>query len=294
MLLQHYKNILCRTILLLQIIGCFFVIPAIGKNVFPTEKKIITAGGEITEIVCALGDCDKIIAIDRMSNYPSKVLSLPSIGYRGSINAEGIIALQPDLVLVKEGYVKDEVIAQLKSTDIDIRSFKNENNIQSTKKLIREIAQILGRESQGEKLINDLDKQLVALKKLVRGVSSKPKLVFVYARGSGTINIAGKGTFAEAISTMVNAELATPEVQGYKPLNTEALVKADPDFLVFFHAGLKSIGGIPGALKIPGVAQTTAGKFENIVSIDGVKLALFGPRIVEAAEELALLIHPNK
>ena len=67
-----------------------------------SQERIITAGSALTETVCALGDCDKIIASDRTSLYPAHIQQLPSIGYRTGINAEGIISMKPTLVIAEK------------------------------------------------------------------------------------------------------------------------------------------------------------------------------------------------
>jgi len=88
------------------------------------------------------------------------------------------------------------------------------------------------------------------------------------------------------IIEMAGTQNAVPEISGYKPLNAEALINANPDYLLFMASGLESLGGINGVLKIPGVAQTTAGKKMQIIAIDGVKLTNWGPRLAEAALEI--------
>jgi iron complex transport system substrate-binding protein len=79
-----------------------------SENQTANEFKIITAGGTISEIVYELGFGDHIIATDITSTYPSSLQSLPSIGYRNQIKAEGILALGPDLLLAEEGYLSEE------------------------------------------------------------------------------------------------------------------------------------------------------------------------------------------
>ena len=63
-----------------------------------------------------LGLGDRIIATDRTSTYPEKMQSLPSIGYRNQIKAEGILSLAPDIILAEEDYLSDDVLDQLKLT----------------------------------------------------------------------------------------------------------------------------------------------------------------------------------
>jgi iron complex transport system substrate-binding protein len=80
---------------------------------------------------------------------------------------------------------------------------------------------------------------------------------------------------------------ATSGVQGYKAITAEALAAAKPDVIVLLDAGLQSVGGIDGVLKLPGVAQTPAGAAKRIVSLEDTYLLNFGPRTGAALKDLA-------
>src|SRR5690606_31039470 len=105
-----------------------------------SARKIITAGGTITEVVDALGYSDQIIATDITSTYPATMQNLPSIGYRNQIKAEGILALGPDLVLIEEGYLNPAVVDQLQAAQVSIEVFAKPTTVEGTKKLVTELA----------------------------------------------------------------------------------------------------------------------------------------------------------
>ncbi|MBT30929.1 MAG: hemin ABC transporter substrate-binding protein [Thalassobius sp.] len=258
------------------------------------QDRIITAGSSSSEIVCELGFCDKIIATDRTSLYPSKLTSLPSIGYRSSISAEGIISQKPDLVIFEKDYVKDELIAQIKSTGIKTLVVENEGNFESTKARIKAIAAALDQSKEGELLISKIESDLAVLKQKVDANQARPTVLCVYARGIGAMQIAGGIDTDFDILELAGAKNALPDVSGYKPLNAEALIKTNPDYILFFESGLASVGGVDKVLEVTGVAQTTAGKKRQIIAIDGIKLTNWGPRIAEAAQELFQLTHPTE
>jgi iron complex transport system substrate-binding protein len=255
-------------------------------------QRIITAGSALTETVCALGDCDKIIASDRTSLYPAHIQQLPSIGYRGGINAEGILSLKPTLIIAEKDYVEDAVLQQLTASGVKLLIIDRKYTFNDTKKFIAQIATALNRDAEGKKLIAKIEGELAEANAMLKKTTSVPKVLSVYNRGTSTISVAGKNTFGEILS-YVGATSAVSDVEGYKPLNTEALIAANPDYLLMVSMGLESLGGIDGALKIPGVAQTTAGKKKQIVSIESLKLTNFGPRFGEAVKELVVLIHPE-
>jgi iron complex transport system substrate-binding protein len=270
----------------------FLAVVALSATGQAQPHRIITAGSAITEIVCALGDCDKIIASDRTSLYPEHIQQLPSIGYRTGISAEGIISLKPTLIIAEKDYVDEAVLQQLASSGIKLLVVNERYHFNDTKKCITEIALMLKREVEGKKLIAKNEAELAEAKALLSKATGSPKTLCVYNRGVATISVAGKKTFA-GILDYVGASNVIPDVEGYKPLNTEALIAADPEYILMVSTGLESIGGVEGALKIPGVAQTTAGRKKQIVGVNSLKLTNFGPRFGETVKELVVMLHPE-
>jgi iron complex transport system substrate-binding protein len=256
------------------------------------QERIITAGSAITETVCALGDCDRIIASDRTSLYPTQIQQLPSIGYRSGINAEGIISLKPTLIIAEKDYVEDAVLSQIASSNIKLIIIERKNDVNDTKKLIAQIAEALGRQVEGKKLIESIEEDIADATMLLQQATSKPKVLCVYNRGAATVSMAGRETFADILK-YVGADNAIKNADGYKPLNAEALIDANPEYIVMVSSGFQSIGGMEGVLKIPGVLQTTAGKKKQIISLDALMLTNFGPRVGQTVKELVLLLHPD-
>lgn len=98
--------------------------------------------------------------------------------------------------------------------------------------------------------------------------------------------VSGTGTSIDKIITLAGAQNAMTGFADFKPLSAESLVAADPDVILLFDSGLKSIGGIEGLLKVPGIAQTKAGKNKQVISMDGELLSSFGIRLPQAIQEL--------
>ncbi len=275
----------------MRLIGTIYLtLSAIWSVAQPAPMRIVTAGSAITETVCALGDCDKIVATDRTSLYPAQVRQLPSIGYRSGINAEGIISMKPTLIIAEKEYVQEVVLTQLKSSGIRLVIVDERTDFNDTKNAIAQIATALGRAKEGRALIAENEALLVEARNRVAKINRRPDVLCVFNRGTETVSVAGRNTFAEILQYAGAVNLYA-EVEGYKPLNTEALIASNPEFIVMTSTGLASLGGIDGALKIPGIAQTTAGKTRQIIGIESSKLTNFGPRFGEAVTELVAFIH---
>ncbi|PZR36435.1 MAG: hemin ABC transporter substrate-binding protein [Azospira oryzae] len=256
------------------------------------SQRIITAGSAITETVCALGECGKIIASDKTSLYPAEIQKLPSIGYRSGISAEGIISLRPTLLIAEKEYVEATVLTQIQSAGIKVMIIDRVYTLDGTRDLIRKIAAELNRSAEGDKIIRKIEGELAEVQSSIKKSKVQPKVLCVYNRGASSVSAAGTHTFSE-ILPLAGATSAVTGIEGYKPLNTEALMASNPDYILMFESGIQSIGGVDGVLKIAGVGQTTAGKKKQIIAMDGIKLSNFGPRLGEAVKELVAQFHPG-
>lgn len=113
--------------------------------------------------------------------------------------------------------------------------------------------------------------------------------MFIYVARK-TSMVAGTGTAAEAMIALAGGINAVTEFQEFKPINPEAIVEANPDYILLDDSGLEAIGGIEGVLALPGVSQTVAGQKRQIIAMDKTLLLGFGPRLADGAVELARLL----
>jgi iron complex transport system substrate-binding protein len=255
-------------------------------------RKIITAGGTITEIVDALGFGDQIIATDITSTFPASMQQLPSIGYRNQIKAEGILSLGPDLILAEEGYLSEDVVSQLKSAQIEIHFFKKPLRVEETKKLIIDLAGFFEAQVERNRILDQLQADLDSLQSYLALNNSRPKAAFIMARGPQTVFMAGEDTFAQSIFELAGLQPAATGFKDFVPVTPEALVIMNPEFLVFFNSGIESLGGKEGLGQVKGLSETAAFKNGHILSFDGQYLSGFGPRVGKATLELAKAARP--
>lgn len=247
------------------------------------KEKIVSISGTTTEIVCALGLQDEIVGVDVTSTYPEAMAKLPSVGHNRSMSAEAIIALAPTIVIGVAENVKPELVDQLKNAHIRVLLYNLETSVEGTKTLIKSVADSLGKADKAEAIVAGIDadlKEQVALTK-------KTKVLFIYARGAGTMMVAGDKTSANAMISLAGGENAVTGFEDFKPLTPESLLKANPDVILMFSSGLESLGGLEELLKVPGVAMTNAGKKKQVIEMDGQFLTGFGPRLGKAVAELS-------
>lgn len=251
-----------------------------------SNEKIVSLNGAITETLADLGYENNLVGVDVTSTYPTSVKEkAKDLGHVRSLSIESVLALKPTKVYATDKDVTPEQIAQLKSAGITVEIIKQDFSVEGTKELIKTVAASL-QNTNFEAINTKIDTDLKGLKPL----ASKPKVLFIYARGAGTLMVAGKNTPMEKIIGIAGAENAITEFDDFKPLTPEAVVKSNPDYILMFDSGLQSIGGVEGVLKLEGVSSTTAGKNKKIIAMDGQLVSGFGPRVGEAAVQLNQLL----
>lgn len=257
-------------------------------------QKVVALNSTNVEIIHALGKTSSLVGIDRSAHmlgfdYLDKI---KDVGHPYQPNVEGIIALKPDLVLATEENLEDKTAEQLRTGGVKViileESYKD--GIDGLKRRITEVAKIFNEPAKGEELIAKVDADVAALKAKVEKAKSKPKIFFLYAHGPGDAFITGTDSGADVLIKLAGGENAASFTSGRKPLTAEAMVQASPDAIIMLRRGMKAVKGIEGALKLPGVMQTPAGKNRKIIEVDN-SIRWVGPRFPEFASKLFDELH---
>lgn len=244
--------------------------------------KIVSLNGSITEILCQAGHEKNIVGTDVTSTYPESIHQVAKVGHTRNLQAEGIISLNPTLVLGKEEEITPALVEQLKKAKIEVVLFKHDYSVAGAQQLIKDVCTQIGAPEKAEGMTTQISKDLQGLVTL----TAKPKVLFIYARGAGTLMVAGNGTPVKTMIELAGGENAATGFDDFKPLTPESLLESNPDIILMFSSGIESIEGENGLLKLPGVAQTNAGKNKAIIAMDGQYLSGFGPRVGKAIVEL--------
>lgn len=165
------------------------------------------------------------------------------------------------------------------------------NDLAGARANVRAIAGAVDRVAEGEAIVATIDRQIEESTALLARTTGRPRVLFVYARGPGSVSVAGSDTPAAELLRLAGADNAIAGFTGFRPISAEAVIAARPDFIVIPSRGLESIGGAAGLGAQPGVAQTAAAK--HVIAIDDLKLLGFGPRVGEALLELVRALHPE-
>ena len=248
-----------------------------------SPSKIITLSGNVTETVFALGMGEQIVGVDSSSLYPEEATKKGQVGYHRRINAEGLLSLSPDLIIATDAAGPPEVIEQIRKSGIPMAVLSSDATLKGAQQRIKQISKLLDAEKEGHLLVWEMEDKI----KLVTRPQTPPKVLFIYARGGGTQNVAGLETSANAMIELAGGVNAVTEYTGYKPMNAEAILAAQPDYILFTARGLDSVGGAEEMKKLPGLSETPAAKNDRIISIDDLLLLGFGPRTAEGVLQLS-------
>jgi iron complex transport system substrate-binding protein len=246
--------------------------------------RIVSLGSSVTEILYALGVQDQIVAVDSGSQFPEAAKSLPKVGYVRTLSAEGLLSLQPKLIIGTTEAGPPQTLAYLREAGVDCLIVPEEHSLEGVEKKITAIGGRLGRTDEAQALVQQLQE---AKGKLAALPATQPKVVFVSSRGANGMMAAGTDTAAHAMLTLAGAKNVADTYKGYKPLSAEYLTVAEPDVIVTGKRTLETSGGLKAFLKHPALENTPAGKNKRVVALDDIYLLGFGPRAGQAALELS-------
>ncbi|MGF1547818.1 MAG: hemin ABC transporter substrate-binding protein [Thiotrichales bacterium] len=283
------KHAIARPLVLL--LACAWIGPASAES--SHLPRVICAGGALTEIVYALGAEDHLVGVDSTSTWPAATGKLPKIGYFRQLSTEGALSLRPTLVLATADAGPAETLAQLRSAGVRIETLANLYSDTGVVEKIHNVAHALGMPERGTQLAAAVRAQLAATQARIATRTERPRVLFLLGVGGGSPVAAGRGTAAAAMIEMAGASNVFGSFEGYKPVSGEAIAAADPQVVLTVEPGKDLAALTQRLLAVPGIAATSAGRKHRFVTMDGLRLLGFGPRLGDALQELAAHLHDH-
>jgi len=294
---------ICRTLVLLLAItvAAAGVARAAGITVHDARDRdvridnparIVSIGGAITEILYALGFEDRLAGVDSTSLYPSAALrDKPNVGYMRQLSAEGVLGLNPSLVLAMQGSGPKETIEILEAARVPLVMVPETFSEQGLLDKIALIGRAMDAGPRAECLTRAVTEDLAQLRDL-RGRVAKPvRVMFVMSLLNGRALVAGKNTAANEIIQLAGGLNAIDGYEGYKPVSDEAIIAARPDVVLSIARGKDSVEA-DAVFAHPAFALTPAASSKAFISMEGLYLLGFGPRTAAAARDLSLKLYP--
>lgn len=273
---------------------------AFGAGLMPRSvraagaERLVVAGGALTEIVAALGAGDRIVGVDDTSLHPPALVKpLPKIGYLRTLAAEGILSLDPSLVIATDQAGPPPVIGQLRAVGTKLLIVPEGKRIDAALEMIARIAGTLDRETAGRALAASVAADLERATGAAAGLGRPTRVLFLLSTSQGTLMAAGRDTTAGLMIAAAGGENAVRGYSGYKPLSGEAALAADPEVILLPDHSAMALGGLDHVAALPALSRTRAVRDGRVHAMDALFLLGLGPRVAHAVQGLAALLHPS-
>jgi iron complex transport system substrate-binding protein len=257
----------------------------------PVALRIVSVGGALTEMIYALNAEKDLVGVDTTSLYPEVARTLPSVGYARALSAEGLLALAPTQVIATEDAGPPAVLRQLGAVGVPLTILPANHRFEGMLDRLARVGAIAARTAEAARLTQVLrnEWQVAEAQVAARSAARRnkpPKVLFVLSHSISQVMVAGNDTNAKAMIEYAGGVNALTGFSGFKPLTPEAVIAAAPDVVLGTEQGLKAAGGPEGLLKLPGLADTPAGRSQRVVALEAMLLLGFGPRLPLAVRQL--------
>ena len=216
-----------------------------------TPQRVITMMPSLTETVCALGACDRLVATDRYSNWPLAVRDLPKAGGLDDPAIELIVSLKPDLVLISGS---QRITARLR--ELGLVSFAlNTETYADALHAVTTVGRLLDLAGKAESLNASIESEVRAIgeRAIARQHGVQPSVYFEVDR---TPYGAGPKSFIGELLTRLGARnILGPELGAFPRLNPEYVVRRDPDVIFVEQADIELLSHRPGWDRIRAVRE---------------------------------------
>jgi iron complex transport system substrate-binding protein len=237
-------------------------------------QRIVSLLPSLTESVCALGACDRLVGVDRYSNWPQQVRKLPALGGLDDAQIERIVALRPDVVLAARSA---RVVERLEALGVRIVLLESDSHADVRRSLVA-LAQLLGVPERGLLLWAAIDAELTAA---AARLPARWRGRRVYVEVDSTPYAAGAASFiGQTLDRVGLANVAPRELGAFPKLNPEFVVRVQPDVVIAAAQELAAMRARPGwrglrALESGRTCAFETPQFELLIRP--------GPRLAEAA-----------
>ncbi|MFQ9697795.1 MAG: ABC transporter substrate-binding protein, partial [Zhenhengia sp.] len=262
-----------------------------GTEITMTQapERIVSLAPSTTEILGALGVTDKLVGRTRYCDFPTEALAAEEVGGTSDPNIETIVALNPDLV-VASTHVSDEVINKLREVNIPVAFLNEQEDFDGTYSAIENIGLLVGRSKEAEAVVSEMKATVESVVERINNLDEdevKPRVYYAVWAGDSD-STAGGDTFIGQMIELAGGDNIAKDVEGWS-ISKEKIVEGDPDMII-----------IPAGKGLKETLMTTdfykdlrAVQEGHIYEIDDAMISRQGPRLAQAFEALAQIIHPE-
>ncbi|PIE13322.1 MAG: hemin ABC transporter substrate-binding protein [Rhodobacterales bacterium] len=269
--------------LLMSII--FLASAQVGQADQPANR-IVSVGGAVTEIIYALGEEDRLVGRDTTSNFPAAALELPDVGYIRRLSPEGILSVNPDMLIAEQGAGPVEAVQLLREAAIPLIEIPEGYTADAVTNKITAVADVLGVPEKGAVLAEQVRSELEAAAAMTEDMREK-RVLFILTMAGGRVMVGGQNTAAQGIIELAGASNAATGFEGYKPMTDEAIIESRADVILLMDRGDNRGVTDEQLFSHPAISGTPAGQTRTVIRMDGMKMLGFSVRTAEAITELS-------
>ncbi|MDO4230519.1 MAG: helical backbone metal receptor [Lautropia sp.] len=247
-------------------------------------RRIVSLSPALTESVCVLGGCERLVGVDRFANWPERIGHLPRLDAQGRGSVEAVLALQPDLVLMADGAAERSWRASLQKLGVPVLVLAPER-LADVHGVLRRLAQVLGvDEARADEVWAGIGRDL---QKLAESLPREARGWRTWLEVDPAPWLAGPDSFmGEILSLLGLRNVLDAAPKPFVQVNREWVFQAAPDLLMIGdhgRGGLAALHARPGWSRLPALRQGRVCPFQGD-ALD--TLARPGPRVAEGARQM--------
>lgn len=239
-------------------------------------QRIVTLLPSLSETVCELGACGRLVGVDSYSNWPASIRGLPQVGGLDDVNIEQVVALKPDLVLLS---ATSRALARLEGLGIKVfgLELKTLVDVQRTLVKVGQVLSVPGADKVWLRMNAGIDEAARRLPAHLRGTT------VYFEVDSGPYAASEISHIGEVLSRVGAANIVPGRLGSVPKLNPEFVVRADPQVIILADRSAPSLKSRPGWDRIRAVRE---GRICALTTAQGDVIVRPGPRMAEAARLL--------
>ncbi|MCB9233412.1 MAG: ABC transporter substrate-binding protein [Bacteroidia bacterium] len=249
-------------------------------------EKVISLAPSITEMIFAIGAQERLVARSQACNYPPEAENVPEIQTYPDLDLQGIVMMEPDLVLATTEIFTEDLIPYFEKFKIKI-FFQDFNSTEDIYRNLNVLGDLLGHDLESQTLVDSLQKME---KQIMDSTQSQIKYGTLVLAGTDPLVVAGGKSFLnELIEKAGGKNVCADLAEKYPTVSPEAILKWDPEVLILPTRNDNDFSILVSAY--PAFQGLKAVTNHQVYSIDPNLVFRPGPRTIEALGLITNMLH---
>jgi len=258
-------------------------------------QRIVTIAPNSAEIICALGQCERLVGVSKFCNYPPELKDRPRVGGLSDPDLERIVALQPDLVVLRG---RSTAVEQL-CDRLELRLYMDETDtLPGIETCITDLGEILGVEEEARRMRKEFRGRLAAVGARASG-RPRPTVLLTISRQPDKMNdilTTGRGAFLSEVIELAGGRNAFGHVDMKYPLvGAEEIIARRPDVIIELMPDIDLTDALRAGIveRWKRAGPLPAGGLSRIHFVTDDNCLTPSPRFVDIIDKIAAFIHPE-